>query len=306
VRLPSPDPAGNFARTLFFGRRVLHEFLANRGVLLAGGVGYNLLLSIVPLFIVSGVVLSSFVSEARLLATLESQLGLLAPGHAAAVMDVVVPVLRSPEGIGLLGFLVLMFFASLAFRMLEDAIAIIFGSHRAPLRRSAWFSTLAPYVFVVVFGAGLLLLSLLVSIVNAFAGQAVPVQGGEASPATFSRFLVYTLGFLGLALLFTVLYKLLPVVHIAPSRAVIGGFIAAALWQGVLQVLVWYVEDVSMVTTVYGPFATVVVLLLGLEVGAGILLLGAQVIAELERSARAGVPWYEAPANRDLRQRAQP
>ena len=47
--------------------------------------------------------------------------------------------------------------------------------------------------------------------------------------------------------------------------------------------LVRYYAVISMVNLIYGSFATVVVALLSIEAVALILLLGAQVIAELER-----------------------
>jgi uncharacterized BrkB/YihY/UPF0761 family membrane protein len=53
-----------------------------------------------------------------------------------------------------------------------------------------------------------------------------------------------------------------------------------------------------MVSVLYGALATVVVLLLYLEAAFVIVLLGAQVIAELEASAAAKVPWYEGPGSR--------
>jgi membrane protein len=48
-------------------------------------------------------------------------------------------------------------------------------------------------------------------------------------------------------------------------------------------VLIWYYGAASMVNIIYGSIATTVVALLSIEVVAIILLLGAQVIAELER-----------------------
>ncbi len=50
-----------------------------------------------------------------------------------------------------------------------------------------------------------------------------------------------------------------------------------------LIVLVWYYSVLSLVNLIYGSIATVVVALLSVEAVALILLLGAQVIAELER-----------------------
>jgi YihY family inner membrane protein len=289
-----PDSLG---RPLRFALRVVRSFLANRGVLLAGGVGYNVLLSLIPLFIVSGAVLSLFVDEGRLTATLRAQLVLLAPGQAEAVIGAILPFLRTPELFGVVGFAVLLFFSSLAFRMFEDAIAIIFGAHRAPRRRSIWFSTLVPYAFVALLMLGLLATTVFVALVDGVGDEHVLAEDGTLSEALTpaARALAYLMGFMGLGLTFTALFKVLPVVTIAYRHAVVGGFLSAALWEGVLRLLVWYFERLSLVDTVYGPFASVIVLLLGLEIGAGIVLLGAQVIAELERSRAAGVPWWQEP-----------
>jgi membrane protein len=60
---------------------------------------------------------------------------------------------------------------------------------------------------------------------------------------------------------------------------------ATVLWEIVRHILVWYFANLSMVNVVYGSLATTIIVLLTLEVAALILLLGAQVIAELERTA---------------------
>lgn len=56
-----------------------------------------------------------------------------------------------------------------------------------------------------------------------------------------------------------------------------------ALWEIVRHVLVWYFQKLSVVNVAYGSLATTIIVLLTLETAALILLLGAQLIAELER-----------------------
>ncbi len=70
---------------------------------------------------------------------------------------------------------------------------------------------------------------------------------------------------------------------------------AAVLWEGARELMTWYFTHLSMVDALYGSFATAIIVLLAMELAAGIVLLGAQVIAELERSDRLGVPWYVDP-----------
>ena len=75
----------------------------------------------------------------------------------------------------------------------------------------------------------------------------------------------------------------MPVIRITVRYALIGGTIAMILWEITRRALVWYFSILSMVNVIYGSFATAVVALLSIEAIAIILLLGAQVIAELER-----------------------
>ncbi len=78
-------------------------------------------------------------------------------------------------------------------------------------------------------------------------------------------------------------------VEVRLRHAVIGGIAAAVLWELVRNFLVWWFSSISLVNVVYGSLATVVVVLLSLESAAIILLLGAQVIAELEPESK-GAP----------------
>jgi len=276
-----------------FAARVLADFMRNRGILLAGGVGYNVLLSIVPLFTVCAAVLSTVIDEQRLVTTIRAQAQLLAPGHAAVLVEAVEGFLASSTVVGVIGFLVLLFFSSLAFRMLEDAIAIIFRRRAHPAGRSLWWSALLPYLYVLVLALGVLALTALAALVDSISERSIHFLGVELSMERAPAVALYGFGFIGLGLLFASIYKVLPVTQVSARRALVGGFVAAILWELVLRALLYYFENISLVNAVYGSFATLIVLLLSLELGAIILLLGAQVIAELERSAAAGLPWYE-------------
>jgi uncharacterized BrkB/YihY/UPF0761 family membrane protein len=76
----------------------------------------------------------------------------------------------------------------------------------------------------------------------------------------------------------------MPVGHISIRYALTGGIIATILWEIIRHVLVWYYANISLVNVIYGSLATAVVALLSIEIAVIILLLGAQVISEFERS----------------------
>ncbi|WP_136254383.1 YihY/virulence factor BrkB family protein [Onishia niordana] len=280
--------------------RVLKAFLRNRGILLAGGVGYNVLLSIVPLFALLCVLLTHVANEQHLLDVLSLQANHLTPTHASILLDAVQTLLESRDAIGLIGLPVLLIFSSFAFRMLEDCMAIIFHHPDHAAKRSVWVSVLLPYAFILVLGTGLLALTLLVSTIDALNDAMLAIFGTNLPLASLSEPALNLISFLGMFAMFSAIYKVLPVVHIALRRALVGGFVAALLWEGVRQLLVVYFASLSLVNVVYGSLATIIIVLLTLEVGAIILLLGAQVIAELEHNDRSGLPWYVDPRKRAI------
>jgi len=80
----------------------------------------------------------------------------------------------------------------------------------------------------------------------------------------------------------------MPVGRLSLSHALIGGVTAALLWEIARHVLVWYFSTLSQVNVVYGSMTTAIVVMFSLEIGATLLLLGAQVISEYERVGRNG------------------
>jgi YihY family inner membrane protein len=275
--------------------RVVKAFLANQGILLAGGLAYNSLLSAIPLVAVVVMALSYFVDQKLLLDTIAAELRLLIPSHAGMFTETIETLLENRSLISGVGILVLLFFSSIAFRMLEEAIANIFHVPDHVEERSFWVSALIPYVYIVVIGIAIVALTAVTAVLETFTDVSYIILGWELSFANLPGIILYLSGFLGMAALFTSVYKVLPVIEIRLKRAIIGGVIAAILWEIVRRILVWYFASISLVNIIYGSLATVIVVLLSLEIGAIILLLGAQVIAELEHSAEENRKWYIDP-----------
>jgi membrane protein len=271
-----------------FVRRLLSDFRKNQGFLLASAVAYNTLLSIVPLFAVLLVVLSHFVDERFLLGVVTSYVELLLPGRSAAIADQAASLLAHREVIGGVGGLALLFFSSIAFTVLENAMAVIFF-HRSVHRRHFLLSAVIPYLFIMALGTGLLLVTVISGALQVVGRDAIQLFGREWPLAGFSRWTLWLLGVAGLSLLLTSLYMVMPVGRMSFRHALAGGVTATALWEIVRRVLAWYFATLSMVEVVYGPLATSIGVLLTLEVAALILLIGAQVIAELERKHHARI-----------------
>ena len=281
-------------RLLRFTGRVLGSFLRNRGILLAGGVGYNALLSLLPFLTLAVAVLSFFFDKARILGYLRPELRMLVPQHADALLQTAETFLQNRAATSVVSVVVLLFFSSIAFRMLEEAVAAILHSPGEGTRRF-WVSVLLPYLFMLLLMTGLLITSLLTSGLDALSDRSIRLLGMDLSLARGAKLLLRLAGLAGLVMLFAAIYRVLPVMKVSLRRALIGGLCAAVLWRLVGFFMIYYFTNISMVNLIYGSLATVIVILLFLEIAFIILLLGAQVIAELEASSAARLPWYEKP-----------
>lgn len=117
--------------------------------------------------------------------------------------------------------------------------------------------------------------------------ESVDFLGRHWSLGGASGVLLYLLGFLGEIFVITSVYLVMPVGRLSLRHALIGGVTAALLWELTRHVLVWYFATLSQVGLVYGSLTTAIAVLLSLDLAATLLLLGAQVISELERVGRA-------------------
>jgi membrane protein len=272
-----------------FLRRVLRDFRKNQGLLLAGAVAYYALLSLVPLFTLLLIALSHLLDRDRLIATVAANLEFVVPGHVSAITEQVSNFLEHRQVVGVVGIAALLFFSSMAFTVLESAMGMIFH-HRVTRGRHFAMSAIIPYAFVMALGVGLLVVTLISGALEAVGRESVVVLGHAWSLAGLSRLLLHLIGTAGSVLVLTSLYLVMPVGRVAVHRALLGAAAATLLWEIVRHVLVWYFANLSMVNVVYGSLATTVIVLLTLEVAALILLLGAQVIAELERTSGRNAP----------------
>jgi YihY family inner membrane protein len=285
-------------RVLRFIRRVVSHFIANKGLLLAGAVGYNTLLSLVPLLAILLVVLSHIFDEQRILVAVATELKFIIPGKSQELTAALAAFMRERHLIGGIGGLVLLFFSSLAFRMLEDAMATIF-KHHVRERRHPFISAVIPYIYIGFIGLGLAALTIITGFLDSFAGRSLLLFNRHLNVDIIEAYILQAVGMIGLIVMLTSIYMVMPTAKVGLKRALIGGITSACLWEIVRTFLVWYFDNISLVNVVYGSLATVVIVLLSLEVAALIILLGAQIIAELERCAERDLPWYVDPDSPD-------
>ena len=263
--------------------QTLKAFRANQGLLLAGAVAYYALLSIVPLLILIVIALSRVVPQHVLLAALAHLLRWLVPGQSNALVQELANFLDHRAVIGWVLLLTMIFFSSLAFTVLENAMSLIFVHRVVVRRRHFLLSAMLPYCYILFLGVGLLIVTCVSNGLETIGAEGVELFGLHVSLQGPSRVVLYLLGLAGEIFVLTSVYLVMPVGRPSLKHALFGGVVAAVLWEITRHVLVWYFATLSQVSVVYGSLTMAIVILLSLEWLATLLLFGAQVISQYER-----------------------
>ncbi len=269
-------------RLFDFLMRVVRGFMRNQGLLMSGAIAYYTLLSIVPLSIIALIGLTHFIEKPLLISTLSTYLEMVIPGYAATLTEQARAFLDHREVVGIIGVLGMLFFSSTAFSMIENALAVIFPRHMKIQRRNFFISAIIPYAYIFLMGLGVLLVSFIVGAIEIVESRHFSFLGWSLDLDGAIGMVLYLLGIVGEMMMLTSIYLVMPVVRVKFRHALIGGITAALLWEITRRIMVWYYATVSTINVIYGSITITVVALLSIEVVAIILLLGAQIIAELE------------------------
>lgn len=275
---------GSFGRFLSFLLRIGIGFMRNEGLLLSGALAYYTLLSIPPMSILALTGLSHFIGEEQLFNTISIYTGMLIPGYGAILTEQLQVFLLHRQAVGIIGFLSMLFFSSMAFSVLQRAMSVIL-SHRIRIdRRNFLVSAVIPYIYVLSIGLGIALISFITGALEILETRQLILFGWTVNLEATSRIVLYIMRVISEAVLLASIYLIMPAVRTTFRYALMGGVAATILWEIIRHAMVWYYSTFSMVSVIYGSIATIVVALLTTEAAALIVLLGAQVIAELERN----------------------
>ncbi len=270
------------ARFFAFSLTVLRSFKRNQGMLLSGAAAFYTLLSLIPMLILAIIALSHLVEEGPLFDTISRYTEMVIPGYTKVLTEQVHSFLMHRNVIGIIGFLFMLFFSSMAFTVLENAMSVIFA-HRVKTRKRRFLvSAIIPYIYIVLIVIGILLTSSLAGVLEVLENKKLMVLGWSLSLEEAPGIILYLLGLVSEVFMITSLYMVMPLDRTKFRHAFTGGVVATILWEISRRILFWYYSTLSMINLIYGSFATAIVALLNIEAATIILLLGAQVIAELE------------------------
>ena len=250
----------------------------------AAAISFQVVISLFPLLAAVTAGASFFVDSDALAAQILEVASFIAPRSEALLGNTVRSVTDLRGQVGVVSLLGLLWTGSYLFAALRRGLNAAVGARR---RRKFVQSRLLDL------GVGLLTGLMLAVSLALTAGLTVAHQaevfGAESPLATLGALLRALTVVVPLAMttgIFAMLFGMLPARSLPRRPALLAGALAAGLFEIGKSVFVWYVASFGNFNAVYGPLATVVVLLIWLYYSSLIVLGAAAFGSELARAAR--------------------
>jgi len=263
-----------------FLRRYLKAIDRDELSMRAAALAYYAIFSIFPTLLLVSSVIGFVLKDPEVQGQVITRVTGLLPTQGEVVGQVVDQVVRSRGGVGITGLLGLLWSASGFFGALEVSINRAFGIAG---RRAAWQSRGLGIIMALAMTPLLLLGTLLLSL-SGFLAQLTFLPA--AVQGLISVGINQAITLVLVVLVFVVLYRYIPLTRPAMRYTLIGAALAASAWGGVTYGFSWFLHSsFNRYALVYGSIWSVIALVIWLYLTSLIVLLGAELVAQLATNA---------------------
>ncbi|MBD1814211.1 YihY/virulence factor BrkB family protein [Microcoleus vaginatus DQ-U2] len=258
-------------------KQTFSEWQEDKAPTLAAALAYYTVFSLAPLLIIViaivGVVFGPEAAQGQIVAQLQSLIG---KDGAQTVQELILKASEPKSGMiaTLVGIATLLWGASNVFTNLKEALNTIWNVSPPPGRGIWGFLKDRVLSFAMILGIGfLLLVSLVLSAI--LAAVSYWLNGLLQLPVGIWQIVDFAISFGVVTLLFALIYKLLPDVHLAWNDVWIGAAITSMLFTIGKSLIGAYLGGSGIAST-YGAAGSFVIILLWINYSAQILFLGAE------------------------------
>ncbi len=261
--------------------RAVRNYGAHDGPFMAAAIAYYGFFSLFPLLLLlvaaAGYVLPRLALEEQLVRLTSLYL----PGSVPFIEENLRHIIGFRERLGIIALVVLYWSASGVFMAISRSLNLVWEGSSP---RSALERRVIALGIVAVMG-----LLFILSVASSTFFRLVGSLSLDPSGRTLSQFFAWRLTGNLLPFMFTFLtflfaYRFIPDKENTLRMVWPGALLAAGALELAKNIFVWYVANLSAARLVYGSVGTVIVLLFWIYLGASILLLGAELASEYERS----------------------
>ncbi|MDO9708410.1 YihY/virulence factor BrkB family protein [Paracraurococcus lichenis] len=288
-------------------RASVEGYVADDAMSRGAAIAYYCFFSVAPLLVIATAIAGLFFGPQAAEGAVAQQLEALMGDTGAQVVEGLIRGAADAQAGQIaagIGILVLLFTASSVFTEVQAALNVIWRAP-PPEQDTVWHLVRNKLLSIaLVLGTGVLLLASLiatavVAAVTSWAAELVPETGRFIDEVNFALTFAMT------ALLFAVIYKILPNRHIGWRDVSVGALVTAFLFSIGKGLIGWYIGTAGIGST-YGAAGALMVVLVWIYYSAQIFLLGAEftkVWAGMQGNAEAQEALAAEPVNPCRRRR---
>ncbi|MCD4734357.1 YihY/virulence factor BrkB family protein [bacterium] len=248
------------------------HFGEHNGPLASAGIAFYLGISLVPLLLLGVSVLGFFLgSDGAAQGELASFVSNIVPTAGDFFDELIGSLVKSRLSIGLI-LVTLLWLASRLTNAIRRGIDYIWGGNGR--KRRWWEGRLVALAMLL----GMLIFLLAGTVGTGIIARLTAGMGG------FSRFLLLLIPYVLTLLFFYILYRVVPTVHVRPQAGLIAAIVTAVLFEAAKLLFTFYLGNLSQPGVYYGMLTILVVLGLWAYYLASIILLGAELAREVDKS----------------------
>jgi membrane protein len=264
--------------------RAYADWSSDGAARLGAALAYFTLFSVAPVLIVVTGVAGLFIGQAAAKGQVAPWLERLLSPQGAQAAELMLKQVATPAGgvvatIG--GVLALFLGTSFLINELRHSLNVVWRVDDAPSQETGLIALVGAmvsdrfYAFLIVVGAGLLVLASLV-VNTTVAAAATHFEGSLPMPATVLQIMNFLVSFGLTTALFTLVYKTIPDAHVAWGDAWVGALVTAFLFNAGTMALSTFLGTAGG-ASVYGTAASVLALLMWVYYSAQVFFFGAEV-----------------------------
>ncbi|BBB33190.1 conserved hypothetical protein [Thermotomaculum hydrothermale] len=239
---------------------------------ISAALSYYAMLAIFPFFIMLVYFSTVFFKKNLSVEKLDSILKLFPPSISQTIVTNIDKIILSGKVFSAISAVFIVYFSFRVFAVLERALSIIYNTK---VERGFWIATLKSFVLFVLTAFGLLFLFLISSVIFVIKSKF------ETITIINSYYILLFLQVIIETLFFALSYKYMSHKKLKWKNVLVGGFVAAFLWEILKHIFGLYIASIKLYFLLYGSIGSIVLLMLWLYYSFLVYLLGAEISEDL-------------------------
>ncbi len=273
-----------FLRKFGLLREAIGKFIGDNGFFLSSGIAFNILINLIPLILLLSAFIASYLyNDQAVVDHISANLRIVSPALDSRITQDLLAIIEKRRIVGVLGFVVLVWFSTFVFGSLRIALNIVFSVEKS----RKFLHAIGIDLLMILLAGSLFVVSMSISVfasfLQSYRGQILV----EIGPI-LEWILEYILPLVSTCGVFFLVYKVIPNRSLHFETIFQAALFTGLLWELAKHIFAWYIIHLARYSLFYGSFSTLVIFVVWVYYSSMILVLGGEFAYFLEELRQKG------------------